>query len=206
MIKVGIIDYGQGNIFSISKAIQKLQTEFVISQDIEELSSCSHIVLPGVGAFPSAMRKLRELKLDTFLQDIAQEKPILGICLGAQLLFNSSTELGLNQGLGIINGDIVPFNSQNVSKLMNVGWRRTYIDSTRIDLAYYKDQIDSEEFYYVHKFHIDNCDNSAIQYLSRNEDFEFVSAVEYKNVIACQFHPEKSREAGLNLIQKFITK
>lgn len=140
MIKVGIIDYGQGNIFSISKAIQKLQTEFVISQDIVELSSCSHLVLPGVGAFPSAMRKLRELKLDTFLQDIAKEKPILGICLGAQLLFNSSTELGLNQGLGIINGDIVPFNSQNVSKLMNVGWRRTYLDSTRNDLAYYKDR------------------------------------------------------------------
>lgn len=206
MRKVGIIDYGQGNIFSISKAIQKLQTEYLISDNFRELSSCSHLILPGVGAFPSAMRKLKELKLDSFIQEIAREKPIMGICLGAQLLFNSSTELGLTQGLGIINGEIVSFNSSNVSKLMNVGWRRTYIDSKRSDLGYYKDQINNEEFYYVHKFHIENCDNSAIQYVSRNQDFEFVSAVEYKNVIACQFHPEKSREAGLNLIHKFITK
>lgn len=206
MRKVGIIDYGQGNIFSISKAIQKLQTECLISDNVRELSSCSHIVLPGVGAFPSAMRKLKELNLDSFIQEIAREKPIMGICLGAQLLFNSSTELGLTQGLGIINGEIVSFNSSNVSKLMNVGWRRTYIDSKRSDFGYYKDQINNEEFYYVHKFHIENCDNSAIQYVSRNQDFEFVSAVEYENVIACQFHPEKSREAGLKLIHKFITK
>jgi len=206
MRKVGIIDYGQGNIFSISKAIQKLQTECLISDNVRELSSCSHIVLPGVGAFPSAMRKLKERNLDKFIVDIADEKPIMGICLGAQLLFNSSTELGLNQGLGVINGDVVSFNSNNVSKLMNVGWRRTYVNSKRSDLAFYKEQINNEEFYYVHKFHIENCDKSTVQYLSRNQDYEFVSAVEYKNVIACQFHPEKSREPGLNLISKFITK
>jgi imidazole glycerol-phosphate synthase subunit HisH len=206
MRRVGIIDYGQGNIFSIGKAIQKLQTEFVISENVEELSSCSHIVLPGVGAFPSAMRKLKERNLDKFIVDISDEKPIMGICLGAQLLFSSSTELGLNQGLGVINGDVVSFNSNNVSKLMNVGWRRTYVNSKRSDLALYKEQIDKQEFYYVHKFHIENCDKSTVQYLSRNQDYEFVSAVEYKNVIACQFHPEKSREQGLNLIHKFITK
>ena len=203
MRKIGIVDYGQGNINSVSKALDKLNVDYLVSGSTDKLRICSHLILPGVGAFPAAMKKLDDLNLVTFLQERSSNTPILGICLGAQLLFESSTEHGLTMGLGILRGEVRPFDHDQVVKTMNVGWRKVTQEIATRD-AEYSDYIAEKEFYFVHKYFIRCYEENAINYVSNNENFRFVSAVEKNQIIACQFHPEKSRNQGLKLIQKFI--
>jgi imidazole glycerol-phosphate synthase subunit HisH len=203
MRKIGIIDYGQGNINSVSKALKKLGADYIVSNNLGELNLCSHLILPGVGAFPTAMKKLDKLELSNFLREFASTKPILGICLGAQLLFESSTELGITKGLGIIKGKVRSFDSRQVDKVMNVGWRKV-IQSDSSREGYFTNNIRDKEFYFVHKYYIHCDDKNAISYMSTNSNFEFVSAVEKSRIIACQFHPEKSRTQGLEVILKFM--
>lgn len=203
MRKVGIVDYGQGNINSVSKALDKLDIEYLVSGMVDDLSSCSHLILPGVGAFPTAMKKLDELELVDFLRKSAITKPILGICLGAQLLFESSTEHGLTMGLGLLKGTVKSFDDGRVEKTMNVGWRIVSLEDIT-KKGEFADFIAGKEYYFVHKYFINCNEEDAIMYFSNNSNFKFVSAVEKNHIIACQFHPEKSRKQGLNLIQKFI--
>lgn len=203
MRMIGIVDYGQGNINSVSKALDKLNVDYLVSGLIDELMICTHLILPGVGAFPAAMKKLDDLNLIEFLRKRSSDTPILGICLGAQLLFESSTEHGVTTGLGILRGEVISFNDCQVEKTMNVGWRKVFQEGMIRD-AEYSDYIAEKEFYFVHKYFIRCYEEDAIKYVSSNANFKFVSAVEKDHTIACQFHPEKSRIQGLNLIQKFI--
>ena len=203
MRKIGIVNYGQGNINSVSKALDKLGVDYLVSGTIEELSSCSHLILPGVGAFPAAMKKLTELGLVEFLRESGATKPILGICLGAQLLFDSSTEHVATTGLGLLKGEVRSFDDRQVEKTMNVGWRMVFREDMAKESELTK-SISEKEYYFVHKYFISCHEKEAIIYASYNSNFKFVAAVEKKHIIACQFHPEKSREQGLDLIQKFI--
>ena len=209
MIRVGIINYGQGNLFSLSKAFTKIGYDSVITEDIRVLNTCTHLVLPGVGAFSSAMEKLEKLKLDTFVKEASDKKvPILGICLGAQVLFNSSLENGFNKGLQILDGQVVPFEKSLVQKTLNVGWREVSLKNGSVKESQFNSlkTIDKNSFYFVHKFYI-KCSNKHDNiFQSYNGSKIFDAVVERDNILAVQFHPEKSRNIGLELLLNFIRK
>ena len=208
MKKVGIIDYGQGNIYSLSKALTAIKVNHIISNSKTELEHCTHLILPGVGAFNKAVESLKKYDLMEYVK--SSTKQIMGICLGAQLLYESSEELGFHEGLGILKGKVIQFNQSEVMKLMNVGWRP--ITSVKTSLKFSSDKrnsiplINNKEFYFVHKYYIASEEENAIHYNSMNGDFPFTAAVETSQILACQFHPEKSGRDGLELLQYFINK
>lgn len=193
---IAIVDYGIGNLRSVQKAFNKVGYDAVITGDKTLIESASHIVLPGVGAFPDAINLLRTSGLDKVVVSEANKgKPILGICLGMQLLFESSTESGIHEGLGLIKGKITRFDID--LKVPQVGWNSVKIAKPSRLL----DGVDGEYFYFVHSFCADeiNDDTCGIT----DYCVEFTSAVESENVFGVQFHPEKSSESGLKILKNF---
>ena len=212
---IGIIDYGAGNLRSVQNAFDYLGAKTQIVREAENLTKFDRILLPGVGAFGEAMSKIRALNLDVALREfIASGKPFLGICLGMQLLFEKSYEFGETAGLGVINGEVVKFDTSkftdtNLSpqnstftpkiKIPHVGWNGLeFAKQTKIN-ANLNDEI---YLYFVHSYHV-LCDDSVV--LGRtNYGYEFVSAVAKDNVFGFQAHPEKSHENGLKIIKNFM--
>ncbi len=212
---IGIIDYGAGNLRSVQNAFDYLGAKTQIVREAENLTKFDRILLPGVGAFGEAMSKIRALNLDVALREfIASGKPFLGICLGMQLLFEKSYEFGETAGLGVINGEVVKFDTSkftdtNLSpqnstftpkiKIPHVGWNGLeFAKQTKIN-ANLNDEI---YLYFVHSYHV-LCDDSVV--LGRtNYGYKFVSAVAKDNVFGFQAHPEKSHENGLKIIKNFM--
>lgn len=212
---IGIIDYGAGNLRSVQNAFDYLGAKTQIVREAENLTKFDRILLPGVGAFGEAMSKIRALNLDVALREfIASGKPFLGICLGMQLLFEKSYEFGETAGLGVINGEVVKFDTSkftdtNLSpqnstftpkiKIPHVGWNwLEFAKQTKIN-ANLNDEI---YLYFVHSYHV-LCDDSVV--LGRtNYGYKFVSAVAKDNVFGFQAHPEKSHENGLKIIKNFM--
>ena len=212
---IGIIDYGAGNLRSVQNAFDYLGAKTQIVREAENLTKFDRILLPGVGAFGEAMSKIRALNLDVALREfIASGKPFLGICLGMQLLFEKSYEFGETAGLGVINGEVVKFDTSkftdtNLSpqnstftpkiKIPHVGWNGLeFAKQTKIN-ANLNDEI---YLYFVHSYHV-LCDDSVV--LGRtNYGYKFVSAVAKDNVFGFQGHPEKSHENGLKIIKNFM--
>lgn len=212
---IGIIDYGAGNLRSVQNAFDYLGAKTQIVRKAENLTKFDRVLLPGVGAFGEAMSKIRTLNLDVALREfIASGKPFLGICLGMQLLFEKSYEFGETAGLGVINGEVVKFDTSkftdtNLSpqnstfepkiKIPHVGWNGLkFAKEIKIN-ANLNDEI---YLYFVHSYHV-LCDDSVV--LGRtNYGYEFVSAVAKDNVFGFQAHPEKSHENGLKIIKNFM--
>lgn len=193
---IAIADYGIGNLRSVQKAFNKLGYDAIITGDKAVIESASHVVLPGVGAFADAINLLRISGLDKIIIAEAKKgKPILGICLGMQLLFESSSESGFHEGLGLIKGKITRFNID--LKVPQVGWNSVKVAKSSKIL----NNVDGEYFYFVHSFCAADINNETCGITDYS--VEFTSAVEKNNIFGVQFHPEKSGESGLKILKNF---
>ena len=197
-----IIDYGMGNLRSVQKAFEKIGEAAAISCSPREIAKASQVVLPGVGAFRDAAAALRRFDLIPVLCDhIAADRPFLGICLGLQLLMEVSFEDGQYEGLGIIPGVVRRFELPSEYKIPHMGWNQISISENAAPLL--KGSLSPADwFYFVHSYHVDPADNS---WTAATTDYgrPFVSVVARGNLIATQFHPEKSQTSGLKLLRNF---
>ena len=199
---IAIIDYDAGNIKSVEKAFEYLSQETVTTRDPEILLKADKVVLPGVGSFGDAMNKLHEYKLVDVIHKIVEKgTPLLGICLGLQLLFESSEESVGVPGLGILKGHVLKFSEGTEYKIPQIGWNSLEINpSSRLFRG-----IDNQSYvYFVHSYYLKATDESVVAARTEYAD-SFHSAVEKDNVFACQFHPEKSSEVGLKILENFAT-
>lgn len=198
-----IIDYGVGNVYSVRNALNELGYKVKISSSEDDLESAAALILPGVGAFGAAVAQLKSNGLDEKLnrQVIEKKKPILGICLGMQLLADSSEENGFHQGLGWIPGMVKKLELPSGFKVPHVGWNATEI---RKECAMF-DRLGTEpNFYFDHSYHF-VCDKKYVA-ATCSYGMEVVAAVNYENISGVQFHPEKSQVNGLKLFRGFLNK
>ena len=196
---VGIIDYGVGNLFSLQSSFKAIGEEAFVSGNVEELVKADRLVLPGVGAFEDAAKKLRASGLDTFVrQQAAAGKPLLGICLGMQMLFEKSYEYGEHEGLGLLKGRVVPMAGKIPAKLKipHMGWNALEVKQGNL-LA----EADGQYVYFVHSFYADGCEASLAAVTEYG--ISITAAVEQGNIFGCQFHPEKSGNVGLSILRRF---
>jgi glutamine amidotransferase len=192
---ISIIDYGIGNLRSVEKALWSLGIEAKITSDVKEIKTSKGIILPGVGAFPAAMANLRERELDFFLKEEAKSgKPLIGICLGMQLLFDSSDEVRYTEGLGLIDGQVKKFDIKE--KVPHMGWNKLKFNVPSDAL---KGITEGSYVYFVHSFYA-QTDKSNVNAYAEYE-IEVPAIVSKENVIGFQFHPEKSGEVGLNILK-----
>ncbi len=200
---IGIVDYNMGNLASVVNIFDKIGAQTRIERDPEKLSSYEKIILPGVGAFGDAMEHLRPQGMDEAIKLYAASgKPMLGICLGMQLLFESSEEFGLTQGLGLIPGKVVAFDETQFDhplKVPHMGWNELFVQKETPLFAGMKSEF---YLYFVHSYHALCEDRYAIG--KTRYGYEFVSAVQNENIFGIQPHPEKSHDNGLKIIQNFI--
>jgi len=200
---IGIVDYKMGNLASVINAFKSLGEDAILESNPDNLSKYDKLILPGVGAFGDAMTHLKSNGMDKAVKDYVNSgKPLLGICLGMQLLFDSSQEFGDTKGLGLIEGEVVAFDKSKFDhplKVPHMGWNELFIQK---DTPLF-DGLDKEFYlYFVHSFHIRCDDKYAIG--KTYYGYEFVSAVQKDNIYGIQPHPEKSHENGLKIIKNFI--
>ena len=198
---VGIIDYGVGNLFSLCSSFKAIGAEAFVSGDQEELAKADRLVLPGVGAFEDAANKLRASGLDSFVREQAVAgKPLLGICLGMQMLFEKSFEYGEHEGLGLLKGRVVPMAGRidESLKIPHMGWNRLDVNRGRI----LKD-VDGAFVYFVHSYYAEGCEESLAAVAEYS--IPITAAVEQGNIFGCQFHPEKSGNVGLSILRAFCS-
>ncbi len=195
---IAIVDYGMGNLRSVQKAFEHIGCEAVLTRDPSVLADASHVVLPGVGAFGDAMDNLRTFGLvGPILSAIQSGRPFLGICLGLQLLFAESEEMGQHTGIGVFPGEIVRFRISR--KVPHIGWNQIHICQESPLLA----GIPESSFaYFVHSFYAEPADQSSIL-ATTDYEIDFASVVGHGQVFGIQFHPEKSQEVGLRILQNF---
>ena len=199
---IAIVDSGVGNLFSLSCSLNALGLEAEITRDAEKLRAADRIILPGVGAFGDAAEKLEATGLIPVLREEAEKKPLLGICLGMQLLFDRSFEYGEHMGLGLVPGEVVDLRTSLEDKTLKVphmGWNSLQITPEDPIFKYFAD---GEYVYYVHSFYARNCAANTLG-TSEYGNVSVTGVVRSGNVYGMQFHPEKSGDAGLRLLRAF---
>ena len=198
---IAIIDYGVGNLFSLASSFKAIGYETVVTGDPEIIKNADKLILPGVGAFGDAVKKLRDSGLDQIvIEEVNNGKNLLGICLGMQMLFEKSFEYGEHNGLGLIKGEVIPMENtipQNL-KIPHIGWNSLHFKNNSPLFKYIND---GDCVYFVHSYYAENCENSLIATTEYGK--ELTAAVQNKNVFGCQFHPEKSGNVGLNILKAF---
>ena len=195
-----IVDYGMGNLRSVQKAFEKLGHRAEVTSDPARLRGASKLVLPGVGAFEDAIAELRRLGLvRPILEAIDSGKPLLGICLGLQLLFDVSYENGRHAGLGVLRGEVVRFEVPPEYSVPHMGWNQLWI---RRDAPMLEGILDGAYFYFVHSYYVAPRDAEVV---AAETDYpgRFCSMIRRDNLVATQFHPEKSQATGLRMLQNF---
>lgn len=197
MHKIAIVDYGVGNLKSVSNALRFLGMQSVITSEAAVLEQADAVILPGVGAFPDAAERLRGPGLDVVLQKQAEKKPLLGICLGMQLLFQHGTEVRPCEGLGFVSGSVERIRTS--FKLPHIGWNSLKFQN---DSPLFRGLDDDVYVYFVHTF-CGMAENSAQVIAMTDYGVPVVAAVQSGNVYGCQFHPEKSGEIGLQILRNF---
>jgi glutamine amidotransferase len=200
---IGIVDYNMGNLASVINAFEMVGADIAVESDPAKLKEYDKLILPGVGAFGDAMEHLKENGMDEAVRAYAKSgKPLLGICLGMQLLFESSEEFGSSQGLGLIEGKVVAFDESKFDhklKVPHMGWNEMFKQN---DISLF-DGLDNDFYlYFVHSYHAVCDDKYAIG--KTYYGYEFVSAVNKDNIYGIQPHPEKSHENGLKIIENFV--
>lgn len=210
--KVVIIDYQMSNLFSVQHACESVGLNAIISSDTLDLAEAQLAILPGVGAFADAMRNLKKLNLISAIKDfVRQGKPLLGVCLGLQLLFNYSEEFGTHPGLGLIKGKVIKFpgfNPQNQPvKVPQIGWNKIYFQNKQTWENSLLQSLPNNEFmYFVHSYFVIPEDKNLITSLTDYEGIEYCSSIQSDNIFATQFHPEKSGPKGLTIYKNFAEK
>ena len=193
-MKIAVIDYGMGNLFSVEQALNRLGADVIVTSNAADFEKVDGIVLPGVGAFPDAMARLAELELIGPIQNTT--KPLLGICLGMQLLFEESEEVRKTEGLGILKGRIDKF--KNVSRIPHIGWNElTFTDGVHSGQKY---------VYFVHSFYATGTLSEEVIAYTDYEEVKVPAIVGRRNFTGMQFHPEKSGEFGMHLLQEWLQK
>ena len=198
---IAIIDYGVGNLFSLAHSVSAVGAEAVVTGDAETLRRADHILLPGVGAFGDAADKLRQTGLDRVTVELAQAgMPVMGICLGMQLLLDRSFEFGEHAGLGLIPGEVRPIAEVIPSdlKIPHIGWNALDVKRPHPIFA---SVLPGDCVYFVHSFYGAKCEGSVIA--TAEYGAPLTAAVARKNVCGCQFHPEKSGDVGLGILKAF---
>ena len=199
---VAIIDYGVGNFFSLKSSFSAIGEEAVVTSDADVIRGADRLILPGVGAFGDAAKKLSESGLDKVLLDeVKKGKPLMGICLGMQMLFDKSFEYGEYQGLGLIKGEIRPI-SEVIPKdlpIPQIGWNALCIKGEKHPIFKYIN--DGDHVYFVHSYYGAKCEESVIA--DTEYGASLTAAVASGNVLGCQFHPEKSGKVGLSILKAF---
>ncbi len=199
---IGIIDYGVGNLFSLRSSFEAIGEEVFVSGNKEELEKADGLILPGVGAFADAIAKLRENGLDEFVKEQAESgKPLMGICLGMQLLFEKSFEYGEHEGLSLLKGQVVPMQGSlpHELKIPHIGWNALHITNDTCPL--FEDLEKDDCVYFVHSYYAENCRDSLAATTEYGK--ELTAAVCKGNVYGCQFHPEKSGSVGMKILRSF---
>ena len=199
---ITIVDYGVGNLFSLKSSFGSLGEDVLVSGDPERIASASKIVLPGVGAFGDAADKLRALGMDWALRAAASRgTPLLGICLGMQLLFDNSYEYGEHEGLGLIPGSVRPIADVIPAglKIPHIGWNALHFTEKPCPL--FKNVREGECVYFVHSYYAADCATAVVA--TAEYGAELTAAVQRENVYGCQFHPEKSGRVGLSILRAF---
>ena len=202
---IAIVEYGVGNLFSLKSSFAAIGVEAVVTGDKTVIENADKIILPGVGAFGDAAEKLRNTGLDAVVINEAKKgKPILGICLGMQLLFEKSYEYGEHAGLGLIKGEIRPISDviPKDLKIPHIGWNALHFKGERSELFKYLNE--GDHVYFVHSYYGAYCDDSVIA--TSEYGAELTAAVASGNVFGCQFHPEKSGNVGLSILRAFCEK
>ena len=199
---IAVVDYGVGNLFSLASSLSAIGAETVVTGDADVIRSADKILLPGVGAFEDAAKKLRESGLaNVVCEEVKKGKPLLGICLGMQLLFDKSYEFGEFEGLGLIKGavrpiaDVIPADL----KIPHIGWNALHFGAEKHPLFRYLKEEDC--VYFVHSYYAVDCEDSLLATAEYGK--ELTAMVGKNNVMGCQFHPEKSGAVGLNILRAF---
>ncbi len=194
-----IIDYGVGNLFSLKSSFSAIGAEIVVSGDEKVIRKADKLILPGVGAFGDASKKLFETGLDKVIKEQVEKGiPLLGVCLGMQMLFEKSLEYGEHKGLGLLKGQVVAIDLPKEYKIPHIGWNALHFTKDSPLLKY----INPDDcVYFVHSYHAVDCDDSLIATTEYGK--ELTAIVGNGNVYGCQFHPEKSGDVGLNILKAF---
>ena len=203
--KIAIIDYGRGNVQSIINALSKFDVDLVLTSDRETILNADGVVLPGVGAFRAAMDELKKRDLvDTIKTYVDTGKFFLGICLGMQLLFNKSDEFGETEGLGIIEGEVAHFSNTVTGKLPHISWTQIEGTCSAWRETIFKNIPENNSFYFVHSHVCIPQDAKHVLARTLYGGVQFCSSVRKGNVYGCQFHPEKSADSGLKVLNNFV--
>ena len=198
---IAIVDYGVGNLFSLVSSLKSIGAEAVVTDSKEMIAAADKIILPGVGAFGDARKKLAETGMDKLILEEAKKgKPIMGICLGMQLLFERGFEYGVHDGLGLLNGEVVSMQGVVPAeyKIPHIGWNGLIFKKENPLFRYIKD---GDHVYFVHSYYAKNCEDSLLATAEYGP--ELTAAVAKGNIYGCQFHPEKSGSVGLNILRGF---
>lgn len=198
---IAIVDYGVGNLFSLASSLRAIGCEAVVTGDAQMVRAADKLILPGVGAFADAIKKLRDSTLDRVIVEEAQNgKPLLGICLGMQMLFEKSFEYGEHTGLGLIQGQVVPMAGSipDSLKIPHIGWNALNFKRESPLFQYIHD---GDYVYFVHSYYAADCGQALLATTEYGR--ELTAAVGDNNVFGCQFHPEKSGSVGLNILRAF---
>ena len=199
---VAIIDYGVGNLFSLKSSLAEIGADAVVTADEKVIAEADHIILPGVGAFEDAARKLRESGMaDVVKKEAAAGKPILGICLGMQLMYDKGFEYGEHEGLGLIHGNVRPISDviPEGYKIPHIGWN---LLKMKKETPLFKYIEEGDYVYFVHSYYAADCDESVLAVTEYGADL--TAAAASGNVYGCQFHPEKSGKVGMKILKAFI--
>ncbi|MFC0525493.1 imidazole glycerol phosphate synthase subunit HisH [Pontibacillus salicampi] len=201
---IGIIDYGMGNLFSVSKALERLGVPYTLSHSPQELEKCQGLILPGVGAFPDAMKALNKTGMKQYILNKVEEGiPLLGICLGMQLLFDESEENGTTEGLQLLPGRVVRFAGKDAAghayKIPHMGWNELQHLQPEAKLL---SKMDGGYVYFVHSYYVDTPDKHVVL-ASAQYETEVPAVVGKGNVYGAQFHPEKSSTTGMKILENF---
>jgi len=200
---IGIIDYGVGNIFSLQSSLKSVGADVIFTGDKEKIKSCDKIILPGVGAFSDAAAKLRSSGLDeVFKDEVKKGKPCMGICLGMQMMFEKSFEYGEHEGLGLIEGKVIPISDvcKNV-KIPQMGWNSLNFPKDKPKSEIFKYINEGDFVYFVHSYFASECEKDVIAYTEYEKPL--TAACGKDNLFALQFHPEKSGTVGMKILKAF---
>jgi imidazole glycerol-phosphate synthase subunit HisH len=202
--KIAVLNYRMSNMFSIRNALYTLGFDAIVTSDYKTIMSCDGAILPGVGAFPEAMKNIKELNLDSSITDfISSGRPFVGICLGFQLLFDQSDEFEDTLGLGIIPGEVKDFSLLNDKiRVPHVGWNKVKNANTENFSAINND----DYFYFVHSNYVRPFNTNDINTTTNYAGIDFCSSIKKDNIFACQFHPEKSGQRGIQVLKNIFNK